>query len=339
MSVSEVPKFGYLQATSVSDAVSLLTKYAGNARIIGGATDVLSQMKNNITALIPQYVIDISALGLDYIRYSSTDGLRIGAASTVGEVSQNSDVNNNYAALAQATGSVATPQIRNQATIAGNVLQEVWCWYLRNAYPSCWRNGGNMCYAAYGGDNRYYHSIFGGNLCYAIDASDTAPALFAHGAEATVYGPSGSRTVTMDQLIPGVTIVDGRVKQNSLAYNEIVTEFHIPTPASATKSAYHKVRDRGSVDFALASAAVSVTFNGSSVSKASIVLGGVATTPRRATSAESYLVGNQLTDETVLSNAAQKALADATPLTTGTTNNFRVYLAQGAVKQALRAIA
>ena len=339
MSVSEVPKFGYLQATSVSDAVSLLTQYAGNARIVGGATDVLSQMKNNVTGLIPQYVVDISGLGLDYLTYSSSDGLRIGATKTVNDVSQDSNVVNNYTALAQATASIATPQIRNQATIAGNVLQEVWCWYLRNNYPSCWRNGGNMCYAAYGGDNRYYHSIFGGNLCYAIDASDTAPALFALGAEATVYGPSGSRTVTMDQLIPGVTIVDGRVKQNSLAYNEIVTEFHIPTPASGTKSAYHKVRDRGSVDFALASAAVSVTFNGSSVSKASIVLGGVATTPRRATAAESYLVGNQLTDETVLTAAAQKATANATPLTTGTTNNFRVYLAQGAVKQALRAIA
>lgn len=338
MSVSEVPSFGYLQASSVSDAVSLLTKYEGNARIIGGATDVLSQMKNNITALIPQYVVDISGLGLDYITYSSGDGLRIGATKTVGDISQNSDVINNYAALAQATGSVATPQIRNQASIAGNVLQEVWCWYLRNAYPSCWRNGGNTCYAAYGGDNRYYHSIFGGNLCYAIDASDTAPALFALGAEATVYGPSGSRTVTMDQLIPGVSVVDGRVKQNSLRYNEIVTEFHIPTPASGTKSAYHKVRDRGSVDFALASAAVSATFNGSNVSKVSIVLGGVATTPHRASSAESYLVGNQLT-ESVITNAAQKALANAAPLTTGTTNNFRVYLAQGAVKQALRAIA
>ena len=338
MSVSEVPKYGYLQPSSVSDAVSLLTQYGGKAKVIGGATDVLSLMKNNVTGLIPQYVVDISSLGLDYIKYSSSDGLRIGATKLVGDVSKDPNVINNFAALAQATGSIATPQIRNQATIAGNVLQEVWCWYLRNNYPGCWRNGGNLCYAANGGDNRYYHSVYGGNLCYAIDASDTAPALFALGAEATVQGPSGSRTVTMNQLIPGVSVVSGHVKQNSLAYNEIVTEFHIPSLASGSKSAYHKVRERGSVDFALASAAVRVTFSGSNVSSASIVLGGVATTPHRATSAESYLIGNPLT-ESVISSAAQKAVADATPLTSGTGNQFRVYLAQGAVKQALRAIA
>ncbi len=338
MSVSEVPKFGYLQATSVDNAVSLLTKYSGNARIIGGGTDILSQMKNNITALIPQYVVDISGIGLDYIKYSPSDGLRIGATKTVNDVSQDSNVINNFAALAQATGYIATPQIRNQATIAGNVLQEVWCWYVRNNYPSCWRNGGNVCYAAYGGDNRYYHSIFGGNLCYAVDAGDTAPALFALGAEATIVGPLGQRTVSMDELIPGVSVVDGKVKQNSLHYNEILTEFHVPSPAAGAKSAFHKVRDRGSVDFALASAAVSATFSGSTISKINLVLGGVGTTPIRATSAEQYLAGNQLTDG-VISSAAQKALANATPLTTGTTNNFRVYLAQGAVKKALQAIA
>ncbi|MDG6923961.1 MAG: xanthine dehydrogenase family protein subunit M [Nitrososphaerota archaeon] len=337
MSTSEVPKFGYLQATSVDNAVSLLTQYADKARIIGGATDILTQMKNGIQALTPQYLIDISALNLNYVKFSQSDGLRIGATTTISTVARDSNVISNYAALAQAAGYVASPQIQNQATIAGDVLQEVWCWYLRNNYPSCWRNEGNLCYAAEGGDNRYYHSIFGGNLCYAIHAGDIAPALFALGAEANIVGPSGQRTVTMDELMPGISVVDGRVKENSLAYNEILTEFHIPTPESGTKSAFYKVRNRGTFDFALASAAVSATFNGSTISSVQLVLGAVANKPLRATSAEQYLDGKTLS-ESIISSAADTALSGATPLTGGTGNSFRVFLAKGAVKNALRSI-
>ena len=337
MSTSEVPKFGYIEASSVENAVSLLTKYQDQARIIGGATDVLTQMKNGVQGLTPQYLIDISGLNLDYVKYSSSDGLRIGATTPISTVSKDSSVASNFAALAQAAGNVASPQIQNQATIAGDVLQEVWCWYLRNNYPGCWRNGGNLCYAAEGGDNRYYHSIFGGNLCYAVHAGDIAPALFALGAEATIAGPSGQRTVSMDELMPGVSVVDGRVKENSLAYNEILTEFHIPMPASGTKSAFHKVRDRGTFDFALASAAVRATFSGSTISSISLVLGAVANKPLRATSAEQYLNGKTLS-ESVISSAADTALSSATPLTEGAGNSFRIYLAKGAVKYALRGI-
>lgn len=337
MSSSEVPKFGYLQATSAGDAVSLLTKYAGDAKIIGGATDVLTLLKNGVQGVAPKYVIDINALGLDYVKYASGDGLRIGATATVSELASDPDVVSNYAALAQAAGHVGSPQIRNQATVAGNVLQEVWCWYLRNSYPGCWRNGGTLCYAAEGGDNRYYHSLFGGNLCYAINPSDLAPALFALGAEATITGPSGQRTVSMDTLMPGVTIMDGRVKENTVAYNEILTEFHVPAPSAGTKSAFYKVRERGSFDFSLASAAVSAQFNGSAVSSARLVLGAVANRPLRATSAEQYLAGKTL-DEPTISSAADSALSGATPLGVGTGNNFRVFIAKGAVKNALRAI-
>ncbi len=333
MSSNELAKFGYLQATSVSDAVSKLTSYGGNARIYAGGTDILSQMKDGIDMLTPQYLIDISALGLDYVTFNQSDGLKIGATTNVSTVQADPNVNQYYTALAQAvTGH--PPGIANQATVAGNVLQEVWCWYLRNNYD-CWRNGGTVCYAAAGGDNRYYHSVFGGNLCYAVNPSDVAPALFALNADVTVAGPSGNRTLTMDQLMPGVTIVDGRVTEKTLRYNEIVTEIHIPTPASGTQSAFFKVSDRHAIDFALASAAVSAVFSGTTISSARVVLGGVATTPLRAKAAESYLAGQQLT-ESVITEAAAKAVSGATPLTEGTGNAFRVYLAQGAVAKALR---
>ncbi len=330
---TEVQKFGYYQATSVSDAISHLTSAGGSAKIISGGSDIISRIKNNISTQIPYYVVDISNLGLNYITFTQSDGLRIGGATNISTLENDANTNQYFAVLAQAAGSIATPQIRNVGTVAGDLLQEVWCWYLRYDYD-CWRNGGSICYGAIG-DNRFYHSVFGGRLCYAVHAGDIAPALYALNAEATVQGPSGSRTVSMDDLIPGITVQDGIVKENTVGYNEVLTEVHVPTPAANTQSVYYKVRDRGTWDFALASAAITATFNGSTVSSARVVLGGVDVKPHRAPSAESYLAGKQLTED-VISDAANMALSGATPLTYGTGNAFRVDLAKGAVKKALR---
>jgi xanthine dehydrogenase YagS FAD-binding subunit len=330
---SEVPKFGLVQAQSVSDAINLLTQYgAGNARIISGGTDIISRMKNGINAHTPSYLIDISGLGLNYIKQDS-GGVRVGSTTP------NSDVVNSSttpALLAAATGSIATLQLRNNSTIGGDVLQEVWCPYLRNNYD-CWRNGGNVCYGAIG-DNRYYHSIFGGRLCYAVHAGDVAPALSALNAQATIQGPLGTRTVSMDQLFPGISVVGGRVQEHTLDYNEILTEFFIPNPASGTKMGWYKVRDRGTWDFALASAAITVNMSGGTASNASVVLGGVDVVPHRSTAAQSALNGKSLSEATY-SAVASAAVQDATPLTYGVGNSFRVELTKGAVVSALRALA
>jgi xanthine dehydrogenase YagS FAD-binding subunit len=331
---SETRKFGLLTPTSVSDAVSLLTKYGGQAKVMAGGTDLLYQIKENIAGLVPQYVVDITGLGLDDISYDSTNGLTVGAAANVSAVLANSAVQTSYGALYGAVAGHAV-QIANQATIGGDLMQEVWCWYLRNNFD-CWRNGGNVCYGA-GGDNRYYHTIFGGNLCYAVHAGDIATALFALDADVTIQGPGGSRTASMDQFMPGITVVDGRIKENSLRFNEILTQVHIPAPAPNSASFFYKCSDRNAIDFALASCAVNVTFNGTSVSSAKVVLGGVAEKPIRATAAESFLAGQQL-NEANIATAATKALSGATPLTEGTGNAFRVYIAQGVVKKALRSL-
>jgi xanthine dehydrogenase YagS FAD-binding subunit len=331
---NELRKFGYFKPTTVSEAVSTLDKYGGKARVIAGGTDMLGQIKDGLTAFTPQYVVDIGGLGLSGITFSQSDGLRIGAATHVADVLADPNVAANYGALHQAvTGHPV--QIANQATVGGNINQEVWCWYLRNNYD-CWRNGGNVCYGAYG-DNRYYHSIFGGNLCYAVHHGDIAPALFALGADVTIAGPGGSRTVPIEQFMPGTSIVDGRVKENILHYNEIVTQIHVPTPAAGSRSAFFKAADRTAIDFALASCAVSATFSGSTVSNAKVVLGAVAGKPLRASSAESYLSGKQLTED-VIAQAATNALSGATPLSYGTGNQFRVYIAEGVVKKALRSL-
>ena len=343
---NELNQFGYLVPTSVSDAVSLLTKYGGQARVLGGGTDLLYLMKNHVENQTPQYLVDITGLGLDAVSYSSSSGLTVGATTNVLAVKNDPNVNQYYPALAQAAKGHPN-QIASQATAAGDISQEVWCWYLRNN-SDCWRNGGNVCYAV-AGDNRYYHSIFGGNLCYAVHAGDLSTALFAYDATVTVQGPGGSSTRTMDQFLPGVSIVDGRVKENSLRYNEIITQINVPAPASGTLSTFFRMTDRGAVDFPFASAAVVAETNGSTISSARVVLGHVVTKPLRAHSAESYLAGKSLPlSEAVITQAAQNALSGATPLTHPSTsaagpsfgqgNGFRVFIAQGVVKNALRAL-
>jgi xanthine dehydrogenase YagS FAD-binding subunit len=339
---NELNKFGYLQPTSVSDAVLLLTQNGGQARVIAGGTDLLYQMKNKIENLIPQTVIDITELGLSGISYNSSSGLTIGATTPVATIKSDPNVNQYFPALAQAaTGHPV--QIANSATAAGDISQDVWCWYLRNNYD-CWRNGGNVCYAVVG-DNRYYHSIFGGNLCYAVHAGDLSAALMALDATLTIQGPGGTKTMTMEQFLPGVSIVDGRVKENSLRYNEIITQINVPTPASGSQSSYFRIADRTAIDFPLASCAVVANFNGSTVSSSKVILGHVATHPIEAHSVESAINGQQLT-EAVIATAAQKALEGSTPLThesvgaqgAGQGNAFRQYILSGAVTNALRSL-
>ena len=323
----------------------MLTKYGDKAKVIAGGTELLYRMKDGMKYQTPQYVVDITNIGLSGVTYDGTNGLKIGATTPLSTVRDDPNVGQYYTAIKQAlTGHPS--QIANQATAGGDISQEVWCWYLRNNYD-CWRNGGTVCYAA-NGDNRYYHSIFGGNLCYAVHAGDLTPALFAMNASVTIATPGGTRTATMDQFIPGVSIVDGRVKENTLHYNEFVTQINVPVPASGTKSAFFRVTDRDAIDFPFASVAVAATFNGSNVATMSMVLGHVATKPLRVPAAQSYLVGKSLTED-VIASAADQALSGATPLTHSAVgafgtqdghstpgNAFRVYVAKGAVINALR---
>ena len=340
---NELNQFGYLLPTSVDDAVSMLTQHGGNARVIAGGTDLIYQMKQKIETLIPQHVVDISALGLDNISYGSS-GLTIGATAPLLSVQSNPNIVQYYPAIAQATTGHPV-QIASQATAAGDICQEVWCWYLRNNYD-CWRNGGNVCYAVQG-DNRYYHSIFGGNLCYAVHAGDLTTALFAHNASLTVAGPGGNSTLSMDQFMPGVSVVDGRVKENTIGYNQIVTQINVPAPPSGQLSTFFRMTDRGAIDFPLASAAVVADTNGSTITSARIYMGHVANKPIRASGAESAIVNQSLPlSEQTIATAAANAVKGASPLThpstnaanAGQGNAFRVWIAQGVVTNAIRAL-
>ncbi|MDG6924248.1 MAG: FAD binding domain-containing protein [Nitrososphaerota archaeon] len=340
----ELNPFGYLVPSSVSDAVSMLTKYGGDAKVMGGGTDLLYLMKNHVEMHTPKYLVDISPLNLNKVSYNSSSGLTIGATTPLATIMNDQNVQKYYAAIAGATSGHPS-QMAAAATAAGNISQEVWCWYLRNNLD-CWRNGGNVCYAI-NGDNRYYHSIFGGNLCYAVHASDLATALFAHNATLTVAGPNGNSTKTMDQFMPGISTVDGIVKENSLRYNEIITAINVPAPASGTLSTFFRMTDRGAIDFPLATASVVAEMSGSTVKSARIYMGHVATKPIRASGAESAIVNQSLPiAESTIATAAANAVKGATPLTSlstnaagvGHSNKFRVWITQGVVANAIRAL-
>lgn len=329
---SEVKQMGLLQPSTLREAVNLLDRYGHEAKVVAGGTDLLYLVKNGIRTHIPRLMIDISNLGLSYIN-STAEGLRIGATTTLSEVADNDTIRSRFTVLAEAAERAASPQLRNMATIGGDLLQEVWCWYLRYNYD-CWRNGGAICYGAIG-DNRFYHSIFGGRLCYAVHPGDVAPALFALNARVVVAGPSGEKTLGMDEFMPGIVLVDGKIKENVLKRNEILKEVVVPNLQQGTKSAFYKIAERGSIDFALASAAIVADMSGSVINNVSIVLGGVDVKPRRAKAAEEYLRGKTL-NEGSIKQAADLAVQDAQPLTFGTGNAFRVEIAKGAVVKALQ---
>ena len=327
--------FSYLEPKNVQEAIQLLDQYGGEAVVMAGGTDLLSRFKNDIRTHLAKYVVDISALDLNYIQPTADGGLKIGATTPLSEIAESTLIRERAPLLAMAAADVASPALRNMGTIGGDLLQQVWCWYLRNDYE-CWRNGGNICYGAVG-DNRFYHSIFGGRLCYAVHASDTGPALLALDGAVKVSGPGGETILSIDKLLPGISIVDGHVKENTLHYNEILTEVQIPPPKPNTRQSWFKERVRKSWDFALASTAVNTVMQDGRIVESRMVLGGTDVKPRRAEAAERTLNGNNLS-ENLINQAAEASIEGASPLNIGTGNEFRIEILKGVVRKALRAL-
>ena len=334
--MKKMRSFTYFEPKNVQEALEILNMYSGEAIPMAGGTDLLSRFKNDIKTHYSKYVVDISTLALNYIEPEDDGGLKIGATTPLSIITESPIVRERAPLLAMAAADVASPTLRNMGTIGGDLLQQVWCWYLRNDYE-CWRNGGNICYGAVG-DNRFYHSIFGGRLCYAVHASDMGPALLALNGAAKVSSLNGEEVLSIDQLLPGIGIVDGHVKENRMHYNQLLTEVQIPPPPPNSRQSWFKERVRGSWDFALASAAVNATTQGSIIIGSRIILGGTDVKPRRAQSAEQALNGNELS-ENVIDRVAEASADGASPLIIGTGNQFRIEILKGVVRKALRALA
>jgi xanthine dehydrogenase YagS FAD-binding subunit len=263
------------------------------------------------------------------IRATSDGGLRIGALATLSEVAEHQQIASSYPVLAQSAASAASPQLRNQGTLGGNLCQRPRCWYYRGDFR-CLRKGGDICFAASGENQR--HCIFGGAPCFIVHPSDTAPALVALGARVSIAGKR-ARTIPLASFF--VLPLDSLERENVLAPGEILTEILIPPPQAGTRSVYRKVRERGAFDFALAGAAVVVTLAAGKVQTARIVLGGVAPVPWRSREAEQALAGRAL-DESAIQAAAAAAVKDAAPLSK---NEYKVPLVSGILQETLTALA
>jgi xanthine dehydrogenase YagS FAD-binding subunit len=263
------------------------------------------------------------------IRATSDGGLRIGALATLTEVAEHQQIAGSYPVLAQSAASAASPQLRNQGTLGGNLCQRPRCWYYRGDFR-CLRKGGDVCFAA-SGENQH-HCIFGGAPCFIVHPSDTAPALVALGARVSIAGKR-ARTIPLASFF--VLPSDSLERENVLAPGEILTEILIPPPQAGARSMYRKVRERGAFDFALAGAAVVVTLAAGKVQTARIVLGGVAPVPWRSREAEEALAGRAL-DESTIQAAAAAAVKDAAPLSK---NEYKVPLVSGILLETLTALA
>ncbi len=318
--------FEYVSVTSARQASEALGTERGPAKVLAGGTDLLGEMKDYIET--PSRLVNIKTIpNLDKIEYDAKTGLRLGALVTLARISEDKNIRQRYPVLVQSIDLSAMPQIRNAATIAGNLCQRPRCWYYRDEHTICLKKGGAKCYAVEG--ENQYHAILGGGPCYIVHPSDPAPALVALGARVVIEGNGKTREVPLEEffILPRQDVR----RENILAQNEVITHVLVPPPAPGTRSVYLKERERESYDWALSSAAVVLTPSGGNVGTARIVLGGVAPVPWRAVDAEKALQGQPL-NATTVARAAEAALAGASPLHK---NGYKVPLAQAVVRRAL----
>lgn len=280
-----------------------------NTSIIkAGGIDLLDLMKEGLVT--PSRIINIAALpNMDRIVNDAKVGLRIGPLITLAQIAADKTLQRTHTALVDAASHVATPQIRNVATIGGNLLQRPKCWYFRHEAFQCLKKGGDRCFALEG-DNEF-HAIFDNQTCPIVHASTMATPLVAMNAQLVLTNRRGTRTVPLEEFF--ITPEKDVRRENSLQTGEIITEIRVPAMSANTRSAHIKQGEKESFDWALADVAVVLEQAQGRVSRASIVLGAAAPVPWRARSAEAVLIGKPVTAETAL-QAARAALLGATPL-------------------------
>src|SRR5580692_4683075 len=297
--------------TTVDEAIQILSAHGTEAGVYAGGTDLLIRLKNRLQQA-PTYLVDIKKIDdLRYIKKDAQGGVRIGTATKLAEMADSGLLKTRYPMLVQAINSISSPELRNVSTLGGDLLQEVWCQYLRGGY-SCWRNGGYLCYGAIG-DNSYYHSAMGGRLCYAVYPGDAATALIPFDARARLATPQGVKELSIEQLVPGDMLVDGRIQSHVVRFNEILTSVIIPPPKPGVRASFEKLRPRGVWDFAMASLAMCLHLQGKTIDDSCVVFGGIAGRPLRETAVEAFLKGKTLSTE-LGEQAVSVALADAAPL-------------------------
>jgi len=319
-----LPKFSYVRPDKLEHAVTHLA--ADDAMIHAGGTDLLGCLRDEV--ITGGKVVSISALkDLAGITELGNSTLRIGALTTISEIADSALIRRKYPGLAMGASEVASPQLRNQGTIGGNLCQKPRCWYYRGDFH-CRRKGGPKCFAITG--ENQFHAIFGhDNICVITHPSDTAPVLAALDARVQVTGYEGKRTIAVEDLHVRPT-VDVQA-ETILKRGEIITHIDIPAPAANLYSSYRKIRARRAWDFALAGAALAMTLDGDRVVRSRIFLSGAAPVPWRSQAAEQILTGAPLTGNTI-AKAARAAVADAKPLRQ---NRYKVEMIRGMLEEEL----
>jgi xanthine dehydrogenase YagS FAD-binding subunit len=291
-----------------------------------GGVDLIDRMKEGIDT--PERVVSIAHLpGLNQIQMGPP--AKIGALATLASIAQHADIQKTYPALAAAADGAATPQIRNMATLGGNLCQRPRCWYYRLSEFDCRKKGGNDCYAK-DGENRF-HAIFDTDLlCVCVHPSATAVALIAYGAELEIVTPSGRKKMSIDDLF--VRPTKDATEENRLRAGEIIQTVVLPAPAAGSRSAYRKLKEKESFDWPLVEACVAADLSGGRIRESRIVLGHVASVPWRSKEAEAVLAGQSPSPE-LFRKAADAAVQSAKPLSQ---NAFKVRLARVTLERTLK---
>ena len=324
-----MPAFELFQPASTADALNLLDRYGTDAWIFAGGLDSFDWLKDRIKR--PRYVVDLGGIAeLKGIR-ERDGGLEIGAMTTLTDVVHNPMVRDRYAILTEAAEAAASPQIRNQGTLGGNVSQDTRCWYYRAGW-SCYRAGGNICYADTPESINREHAVLEADRCVAVNPSDTAPALIVLGASMVIRGADGERVIPAENYFvgPGTDIT----RMTALRPRELLTAIRLPGDWAGANFYWEKVRDRQVWDFALVSVASAMTLSGTTIQNIRLVVNGVAARPVRLATVEQYVKGKPRNEATAAA-AGDMAVQGAQPLRF---NAYKVPLMRNLVKRAIRGV-
>jgi xanthine dehydrogenase YagS FAD-binding subunit len=324
-----MPAFDLLQPTSAADAQKLLEQNGEEAWVMAGGLDSFDWLKDRIKK--PKVLVDLS--GVDELKgvRSTSDGVEIGAMTTLTEIVNDPVIKAQYGILSEAAELVASPQIRNQGTLGGNVSQDVRCWYYREGWP-CYRAGGNICYADTPVGRNREHAIFGANRCVAVHPADTVPALIVLDAKFVLQTSKGQRVVDAEDYFLGPEIDITRI--NILQSGDLLTAIRIPAAWAGAKFYFEKVRDRNVWDFPLMNVASAMVMQGNTIDRIRLAVSAVAPRPMRLKDVEDAVKGKPA-DATTGEMAGNLAVKDAVPLQF---NAYKIPLMRNLVKRSISGV-
>ena len=318
-----IARFDWVDAMSIEDAVSQLSQ-SKNVLLKAGGVDVMDRLKEDLVS--PDRIVNLHTIpSLGKVEKDPSGSMRIGTLVTLSQLDTHTDVRRIYPALSDSAGHAATPNIRNVATIGGNLLQRPRCWYFRAHDVHCLKKGGGHCYAQDGEND--YHAIFNNRVCAIVHPSATATALVALGASIDLVSPRGTRNVPLEKFFTHEDIH----KENSLMPDELLTYVNIPAQPAGSVNAYIKQGEKESQDWPIAEVAVNLEMSGSTVKSAHIILGAAAAIPYRSKAAEAAITGKTLNEENARV-AAKASMVHAEPMAH---NGFKVPVFEAIVRRTL----